>query len=233
MTTILLPIKNLGAAKQRQALLSQEERSRLAWTMLKDVTRALNESRAAERIFVITGDAQVAEHARRQSWEILEEERQVSESHSVDAASRLLLEKGISSVLRLPGDIPLLKATDVDSLLERGIGNPGALIVPSRDGSGTNALLRSPPDVFPSYFGQGSFALHRAAAQRIGISLEVVENVRLGFDLDTPADLLDFWQIGQGTRTWEIINELGWVASGESKVRVARLTGDANESIPN
>ena len=110
MTTILLPIKNLGAAKQRQALLSQEERSRLAWTMLKDVTRALNESRAAERIFVITGDAQVAEHARRQSWEILEEERQVSESHSVDAASRLLLEKGISSVLRLPGDIPLLKA---------------------------------------------------------------------------------------------------------------------------
>ena len=213
MTAILLPIKNLGAAKQRQgALLSQEERSRLAWAMLKDVTQALNESRAAERIFVVTGDPQVAEHARRQSWEIMEEERQVSESHSVDAASRLLLEKGVSSVLRLPGDIPLLKATDVDFLLERGIGNPGALIVPSRDGSGTNALLRSPPDVFPSYFGQGSFALHRAAAQRVGISLEVVENARLGFDLDTPADLLDFRQIGQGTRTWEIINELEWVS---------------------
>ena len=209
MTAILLPIKNLGAAKQRlAAVLSPAQRSRLAWAMLKDVTQALNESRSAERIFVVTGDPQVAEHALRQSWEIMEEERQVSESHSVDAASRLLLEKGVSSVLRLPADIPLLKATDVDSLLEREIGNPGALTVPSRDRSGTNALLRSPPDVFPSYFGPGSFALHRSAAQRVGISLEVAENARLGFDLDTPADLLDFRQIGQGTSTWQVVNEL-------------------------
>ena len=149
-------------------------------------------------------------HARRQSWEVLEEERQVSESHSVDAASRLLMDRGCSAVLRLPGDIPLVKTRDVDSLLHRAISNPGALMVPSRDGSGTNALLRSPPDVFPSCFGQGSFALHRAAAKRAGVSLEVIENARLGFDLDTPNDLVDFWRIGQGTCTWQVLDEFGY-----------------------
>ncbi len=211
MTAILVPIKNLEAAKQRQGpLLTRKERSRLAWAMLKDVTRALNGSSAAQGIFVVTADPDVAEHGRRQSWDVLEEPRQVSESHSVDAASRLLRDRGFSSVLRLPGDIPLVKTRDVDSLLRSAIGNPGALMVPSRDGSGTNALLRSPPDVFPSCFGQGSFSLHRAAARRVGVSLEVVENARLGFDLDTPNDLIDFCRIGRGTRTWQVLDEFGW-----------------------
>ncbi len=215
MSAIVLPVKNLVDAKRRQGpALSREERSRLAWAMLEDVTQALRESKTAERILVVTADPQVAEHARRQSWEVMEEERQVSESRSVDAACRLLLEKGVSAVLRLPADIPLLKARDVDSLLERGMGNPGALIVPSRDGSGTNALLRSPPDVFPSFFGPGSLALHRTAARQAGISLQIVENARVGFDLDTPADLSDFWQIGQGTRTWEIVNEVKYGRPG-------------------
>ena len=222
MTAIVLPVKNLEAAKQRQGpLLSAQDRSRLVWAMLKDVTQALHESQEAERILVVTADPQVAEYARRQSWEVMPEEGQVSESHSVDAASRLLLQQGVSSVLRLPGDVPLLRASDVDSLLERAIGSPGALMVPSRDGTGTNALLRSPPDVFPSYFGPGSFELHRAAAQRVGISLQVVENLRLGFDLDTPADLLDFWQIGRGTRTWEILDELECGRSGNRQCEPA------------
>ena len=97
MTAIVLPVKNLEAAKQRQGpLLSAQDRSRLVWAMLKDVTQALHESQEAERILVVTADPQVAEYARRQSWEVMPEERQVSESHSVDAASRLLLQQGVS-----------------------------------------------------------------------------------------------------------------------------------------
>ncbi len=42
---------------------------------------------------------------------------------------------------------------------------PSVVIVPSHDGTGTNALLRSPPDLFPSHFGPESFALHLKEAE--------------------------------------------------------------------
>lgn len=210
MTAILLPIKNLDDAKQRQAsVLSPEQRSRLAWAMLIDMSNALNESRLAEMVVVVTGDARVIQHAHRQGWEVVKESKQVSENDSVDRASSLLRKRGLASVLRLPGDIPLLRAQDVDSLLEEKVGSPGALLVPSRDGAGTNALCRSPPDVFPSHFGQHSLERHKAEARRAGVGLRLVKNSRVALDVDDPVDLFDFWGIGQGTFTWKVIDEFG------------------------
>ena len=210
MTAILLPIKNLDDAKQRQgSVLSRQQRSRLVWAMLIDMSKALNESTLADTVVVVTGDARVMQHAHRQGWEVVKENNQVSESDSVDRASMLLRKRGLDSVLRLPGDIPLLRARDVDSLMKEKIGSPGALLVPSRDGSGTNALYRSPPDVFPSHFGQNSVERHMAEARRVGVNLRLVENMRVALDLDDPVDLFDFWRIGQGTFTWKVIDEFG------------------------
>src|SRR2546429_4900295 len=113
--------------------------------MLTDTTRAVRDVCRAEKIFVITNYRPAMEIAEENGWEILREDRQISESDSVDAASRRCAQRGVRSLLRLPLDLPLLQPSDIDELLAIEYPPPAMAIVPSRDGTGTNALLRTPP----------------------------------------------------------------------------------------
>ena len=76
---------------------------------------------------------------------MLHEDVQTSESASVDWASSLCSASGITGLLRLPCDLPLVRGEDIDALLAGAPDQPAAIMVPSRDGTGTNALLRAPP----------------------------------------------------------------------------------------
>jgi 2-phospho-L-lactate guanylyltransferase len=109
--------------------------------------------------------------------------------------------------LRLPTDIPLLEPEDVDHLLNLELGARSAVIIPSRDGKGTNALLRTPPDAFPSRFGENSLALHQEEARRCRVELKILENPRIAFDLDEFSDLLRFMQLENETRTAQVLSQ--------------------------
>jgi len=190
MRALLLPVKDLNNSKQRlTGVLTPGERFSLAQAMLQDAFRAVRGVRLAKKIFVVTNYEPAVRSARENGWEILREDHQVSESASVDWASRVCTEKGVNSLLRLPLDLPLLQASDVDSLLAIESPAPAVVIVPSRDGTGTNAILRTPPALFPSHFGEGSFAKHCAEAQRAGAAIIVRRNPRLEMDVDDEADL--------------------------------------------
>jgi 2-phospho-L-lactate guanylyltransferase len=91
-------------------------------------------------------------------------------------------------LLRLPIDIPLVTAEDIENIFAVLAPRPSAVIVPSRDG-GTNALLRSPPDLFPSHFGPNSFALHLEEAERAKARIKIIRNERIALDVDEPKDL--------------------------------------------
>src|ERR1700693_4061945 len=190
MRALLLPIKDLRQAKQRLApLLNAEERFVLAQAMLADTIRAVRGVRRAEKIFVVTNYIPAMQAAETNSWELLREERQISESVSVDAASRQCAERGVTSLLRLPLDLPLVQASDIDALLAVECLAPAVVIVPSRDGTGTNAIRRTPPALFPSHFGAGSFAKHCGEAERAGARIFKRRNVHLEMDVDDEADL--------------------------------------------
>jgi 2-phospho-L-lactate guanylyltransferase len=190
MRALLLPIKDLRNAKQRLAdVLSPEQRFGLADAMLADTLRAVRAIGSAARVFVITNYEPAALAAQQSGWELLREREQTSESASVDAASLVCEQRGVTSLLRLPLDLPLVQAADIERLLETDCPAPGMLIVPSRDGTGTNALLRTPPGLFPSQFGNGSFAKHVAEAQRVGAIPIVHRNARLEMDVDDQTDL--------------------------------------------
>jgi 2-phospho-L-lactate/phosphoenolpyruvate guanylyltransferase len=190
MRALLLPIKDLRKAKQRLAgVLTPEERFGLACAMLTDTIRAVRGVQQAERIFVVTNYGPAMQVARENGWEILPEELQISESVSVDAASRQCEERGVTSVLRLPLDVPLVEARDIDELLMVECTAPALVIVPSRDGTGTNAILRTAPTLFPSHFGIGSFAKHCAEAERAGAKIWMRRNARLEMDVDDEPDL--------------------------------------------
>jgi 2-phospho-L-lactate guanylyltransferase len=187
---LLLPIKDLRNAKQRlSGVLTFDERFGLAQAMLEDTIRAVSRVQRAEKIFVITNYEPAMEAAMNYGWEILRETHQVSESSSVDFASRLCAECGVAGLLRLPLDLPLIQPGDIDGLLTTECAAPAVVIVPSRDGTGTNAILRTPPTLFPSHFGPNSFAKHCSEAERAGAKIIVRRNERLEMDLDDEADL--------------------------------------------
>jgi len=214
MRALLLPIKDLRQAKQRLApLLNTEERFALAEAMLADTIRAVRGVRRAEKIFVVTNYIPAMQAAEANGWELLREERQISESVSVDAASRRCAERGVTSLLRLPLDLPLVQASDIDALLAVECLAPAVVIVPSRDGTGTNAILRNPPALFPSHFGSGSFAKHCGEAERAGAQIVVRRNACLEMDVDDEADLraLVRWDL-RGTETGAWLERSGLMA---------------------
>jgi 2-phospho-L-lactate/phosphoenolpyruvate guanylyltransferase len=187
---LLLPIKDLRNAKQRLAgVLTPEERFELAHAMLEDTVRAVRGAQLAEQIFVVTNYEPAIESASKYGWEILLEEHQISESASVDFASQLCAERGVPALLRLPLDLPLVQPADIDDLLATECAVPSVVMVPSRDGTGTNAILRTPPSLFPSHFGPNSFAKHRSEAEQAGARIIVRRNERLEMDVDDEADL--------------------------------------------
>jgi 2-phospho-L-lactate guanylyltransferase len=107
----------------------------------------------------------------------------------VDAASRYCADRGVHALLRLPVDIPLVEPADVEAVFENLGDAPTAILVPSSDGTGTNALLRSPPALFPSRFGPNSFVRHLAEAEACGVRAYVLRNPRLELDIDEWEDL--------------------------------------------
>jgi 2-phospho-L-lactate guanylyltransferase len=190
MRALLLPVKDLNNAKKRLiGALTPEERFELAAAMLKDTIRVVQGVQCAEKIFVVTNYEPAIRIAEENGWEILREEQQISESDSVDAASRLCEARGVTGLLRIPLDVPLVQASDIDDLLMVECEEPALVIVPSRDGTGTNAILRMPPALFPSHFGMGSFAKHVGEAERLGAHVIFRRSPRLEMDVDDEGDL--------------------------------------------
>ncbi len=209
MKALLIPIKDPTHAKTRLAeLLSEEERRQLAWAMLEDVSQAVTATRKPDRVIMVTSFSPAIERARELRWDVLIEESQISESTSVDWASRMLSERGFKTVMRLPADLPLVRAEDIDDLLSIELDSPGALLVPSREGTGTNAIIRTPPTLFPSRFGPNSLALHKQEAARVGVECVIVNNARIALDIDEPADVELLLKEGGGTQAFAALSEM-------------------------
>lgn len=199
MRYILIPVKDLARAKQRLAgLMTQEERTRLAWAMLENTFAAAAQVRNIDRVAVITLYQPAIVLAEKYGMEVIPETEQISESASVDFGSKEAIKRGAKSVLRLPIDLPLITAEDIEAILaceqQSSSSLPLVVIVPSRDGTGTNAILRRPPDVFPSRFGAGSLAKHLKKAAEAGAECKVMHLPRIALDIDEPEDLAELFE---------------------------------------
>jgi 2-phospho-L-lactate guanylyltransferase len=188
---VLVPVKDHSKAKSRMSpLLTSEERFAVAWAMFEDLIQALLP--LPYPVVIVTNSNRASARAEELGWRVLKEAEQTSESASVDSASQLLAREGVDAVLRLPADLPLIRPADIVEILSPAMITPSAALAPSWDRTGTNALLRTPPCLFPSHFGPNSFALHARAAARGGVPLKIIENPRLALDLDDVSDITRF-----------------------------------------
>jgi 2-phospho-L-lactate guanylyltransferase len=184
----ILPVKSPQNAKQRlKEVLAVEQRETLARMLYTQTLTALCQAEGIDRVVVVTCDAEVAAHARRSGALVFEENEQVSHSVSADAACLRAMELGASTVLLVPIDVPTVTPTDFSQLAASA--RPGVIVVPSSDGAGTNALVRTPPDCIESRFGPGSFRAHLDQARSKGLPVDVLRIPGLMFDIDTPEDV--------------------------------------------
>ncbi len=182
MTTVaILPIKRFEHAKQR---LGGATRASLAASMAERVLDALAGCARLDAVLVVTGDGAARELAAARGFEVVDEPELAGHNAAAELGIARAVALGARRALLVPGDCPLLTAAELDALLDRHPG-PGVVVVPDRHGTGTNALLLSPPDAIRPSFGPGSRDRHLAAAD--GAVLDEVPGLLL--DVDTPDDL--------------------------------------------
>lgn len=187
---ILVPVKNLGQAKQRlSSILSPEERLALAQAMCEDVLEALARWRSRPPVAVVTSDSFAGELAARFNFEVVADENS-GETSAIEMATAVCRARGAESTLVVPADIPLIESSELQKIVDCAPAG-GAVLVPDAAGRGTNAAWRSPSDLFPLRFGNDSFLPHLAAAKATGLPCVVLELPGIARDVDRPEDLCE------------------------------------------
>jgi len=188
-TVAILPVKGFAKAKRRLTSgLSPEQRQTLAEAMFSDVLAALEQSAQIDEVLVVTRGARAGQIATTHSIEAIADEER---GHSAAAllGIRAAVERGADRAVLVPGDCPALDPSELDQLLARPVDAPSVLIVPDRHGTGTNALVLTPPGALAPSFGPGSCERHVREASAVGVNPEVVDVPSLATDVDTPEDL--------------------------------------------
>ncbi|HMJ34751.1 MAG TPA: 2-phospho-L-lactate guanylyltransferase [Baekduia sp.] len=190
-TAAVLPVKRFSAAKKRlDGDISDGTRRALAEAMVTDVLIALRRSKLVDEVLVVSGEhTAVALAAGYDAAAVVDDPDDAGHSSAAVRGVQAALERGATRVLLVPGDCPALDPVEVDALLERAESGPDVLVVPDRHGSGTNALVLTPPDVIRPAFGPGSRERHQQLAAEAGAACDVVEVHTLGLDVDTLDDL--------------------------------------------
>ncbi len=185
MATAILPVKRFDDAKQRLTAGYEPERRRaLVGAMVEDVLEAIAKARTIERTIVVTGDPVAQELAADAGAEVVPDPGDAGHVQAVLAGIARAEVEGEDCVVLLPGDCPLLDSHELDRLLT-GVPERYVTIVPDRHGTGTNALVLSPPSAIVPAFGEGSRERHVEAARQASVPYGVEELASLGLDLDT------------------------------------------------
>lgn len=200
-TAAILPVKRFANAKQRLAAsLPADLRRSLAEAMVSDVLRALRRADSIDEIVVVTAEPIAAALATSQGARVIGDPHE--RGHSEAALLGIAAVPDADRVLLLPGDCPALAPADVEEVLRAAPSAPSVVVVPDRHGTGTNALVLTPPDVMAPSFGPDSRARHEGAAAGAGVAHVVCAVESFALDVDTPEDLAtvrDALQTARGT----------------------------------
>jgi 2-phospho-L-lactate/phosphoenolpyruvate guanylyltransferase len=189
-TAAVLPIKSFARAKQRLGdAVGGEERRELAEAMVGDVLAALAAVAAIDELVVVTAEPLAVRAAERAGATLVHDPEEAGQSAAALRGIDAAVVRGAERALLVPGDCPALDPGELGALLARAGEPPEVVIVPDRHGSGTNALLLTPPSAVAPAFGADSLARHAARAAAAGANVRVHGLPSLALDVDTPGDL--------------------------------------------
>jgi 2-phospho-L-lactate guanylyltransferase len=197
MPVPLVPVKALAEGKGRLApWLSPVERRLLVIAMLEDVVAALQAVTGLERPVVISPDREIWRRAEAMRCRVVEEGPAAREegpgggeegpggdglNRSLERAAAGLEAPG--GLLVVAADLPLASASAIERVTGASAG-AAVVVVPSRDGAGTNVLAWRDAASFAPAFGPGSAARHLEVPGAVRL-----DDRRLALDVDTLEDL--------------------------------------------
>ncbi len=187
----LVPIKKLSRAKTRLApILRTSECAALAESMLRDVLTALTSTPQISQVVLFSNDARVTGIAQELDCRVLREEPVTNLCDGLNRAAAQLGSEGVENLFIIHGDLPMIKSTDIVTLLN--CYREGLVICPAEIDGGTNALIINPADALPFQFGADSARKHMEAASGLNIKARQISIPAFSHDIDTPDDLRRF-----------------------------------------
>jgi 2-phospho-L-lactate/phosphoenolpyruvate guanylyltransferase len=176
---LVVPVKSFRQAKRRLApVLDPAQRAVLARSMAATVLQAAGPLPA----LVVCDDEEVRAWAIDLGVEVVWTPG-TGLNGAVEAGVARLAARGVGRAVVAHADLPL--ATDLAWVAD----GDGVTLVPDRHGDGTNVACVPAHAGFRFSYGAGSCARHELEALRLGLPVQVVPDVRLGWDVDRPADL--------------------------------------------
>jgi 2-phospho-L-lactate/phosphoenolpyruvate guanylyltransferase len=191
-TWALVPVKHLDGALRRLApILPRPVRRELQVAMLRDVFGACAGAPGLAGLLVVTSDTDAAALARELAGAQVIDDHDPPRGMNGAVARGLgaLDERDAAAALVMTADLPLARPDDVAAIIAAAAPAPSALLVPSHEGTGTNAMLLRPPRAIAPRLGPGSLARHLALAARRGVPTRLLDRPRLALDIDTRRDL--------------------------------------------
>ena len=184
----VVPQKALATAKSRlRRILDQPARAQFSLCSLEMVCGALRAVTSVKSVTIMTPDPSVHRHA--DAWGVGTAFDAYPDLNAALAALFTCLAGRDHGLLVVAADLPFLRPSDVAALLARGTPS-SVVLAPSKDGTGTNALLLPPGVTMHPAYGPGSLFAHRERARHLGMRVVEVRRPGLGFDIDHPEDLI-------------------------------------------
>jgi 2-phospho-L-lactate guanylyltransferase len=186
----IVPVKPLRRGKSRLAgMLTEDQRTRLNRFLLMHVLTTLNKVIEIEHTLVVSRDPAALALTREMGGRTVLEDGVPQFNTAIMRATIVAKAQGAHAVLVLPADLPLIKPSDLKSLLKHGKNPPVVVIAPDRRMDGTNGLFVNPAGMIEYGYGPGSFQCHCERATAVGARLEVITRPNIALDLDLPEDL--------------------------------------------
>lgn len=207
MNAALIPVRSMAGAKKRLAgFLDEARREELALAMLEDMLAALAAATRLDRIVVVSSDADLLAHARRCGAEALDEGAARGLNAAVAFAAAALAGEGVTRLLVIPGDVPLLDPFEIDALFEVDSERYPVVAVPSASVTGTNGLVTNLPAPIEFRFEGESLAAYRHECRACDVEMLILPLEGFAIDVDTASDLAALPSRG-GYRTCELVEE--------------------------
>jgi 2-phospho-L-lactate guanylyltransferase len=198
--TVVVPVKAAPAAKSRlrAATGSARAHAELTAAIRTDTLAAASAAASVGQVLIVTDRRQAPRAAGPGASHLLVQHSPGLNAALAEAAGYAARRWPQDGIALLVGDLPALRAADLDAALAEAAGHRLAFVADA-DGLGTT-LLTAKPGVLPRpQFGAGSAARHAQSAT----ALDAAPGLRR--DVDTDADLLAAVALGIGPATATVL----------------------------
>jgi 2-phospho-L-lactate guanylyltransferase len=184
--TVLIPVKSLTSAKSRLTkYLTAFQKEKLVLGMLQHVIETIKKTDEHFEIFVVTMDPKIQNLAKSLNAKIISEKNPGQNRALTFAAKQLNRD---IPLLTISADLPLLKTNDIKNLFLL-MKAKDIVLAPSKEKTGTNAILMQRPMQVPYQFGKQSLDKFIHSAEKQKLRYQLYANKTIAFDIDTIQDM--------------------------------------------